>query len=143
MSVPTTIQSSGVPFRISTDGGETWKNVVCKQTGTFNGSTSSNQEESDCGPFIGLGSPSWTVDFTGIVNLTPNSPTEISAKDLFDIWQDKTEVKVSWLSGDGSGDNVYREGSAFITSYTENAQIGNLFNFNMTLTGNGSLTTTA
>ena len=67
MSVPTTVQSNQIPLALSTDGGVTYKNVVCKRAWNFAGTTAVNAEETDCGVSKGLGAPDWTMDFEGVV----------------------------------------------------------------------------
>jgi hypothetical protein len=138
MSTPTTVQSNQVPMSISTDSGVTWKNIVCKRTWNFNGTTAVNSEESDCGIEKGLGAPDWTMDFEGIVNTTPTSTTEISAKDMGDLWLAQTLVMVKVLTGAGTGKNLYISGSAYITDYAVQNSVGNLLAFTATLNGVGA-----
>lgn len=137
MSVPTLIQSNLVPLMISTDSGVTYKSVLCKKSFNFNGTTPVNAEETDCGVSKGLGAIDWTVDFEGLVNTTPTTPTEMSAKQISDLWLAQTLVLVKFTTGSG-GSNVYRQGSGYITDYTETNQVGNLISFTFTLNGVGS-----
>ena len=132
MSVPTPIQAKTVPMAISQDGGLTWKNVVCKTASNFNGTTSVNAEETDCGTFKGLGSPDWTMDFTGVVNTTPNSPTEMSAGDLGALWQDSTLIMVRLTT-------PYLAGEGYITDYAVIFQTGNMVGFSFTVNGQGAV----
>lgn len=136
MSTPTYAQSNQVPLAISTDGGATWKNVVCKRAWNFNGTTPVNAEETDCGVAKGLGAPDWTKDFEGVVNTTPNSPTEISAKQLADIWLAQTSVKIKTTTGSG-GSNLYIQGDGYVTDYAVQNSVGNLLAFTFTFNGVG------
>lgn len=131
MSVPTTIQSKQVPMALSVDG-VTYKNVVCKRTTNFNGTTAVNAEESDCGIEKGLGAPDWTMDFEGIVNTTPDSPTEISAAEIMGYWLNQTELYAKLQPG-----NLYIQGRVFLTDVGVQLSTGNLIAFTFTLNGIG------
>lgn len=131
MSTPTYVQSNQVPLAISTDSGVTYKNVVCKRAWNFNGTTPVNAEETDCGVAKGLGAVDATMDFEGVVNTTPNSPTEMSAKQLADLWLAQTSVKIKALTGSG-GSNVYIQGDGYITDYAVQNSVGNLIAFTFT-----------
>ena len=144
MSVPTFVQANQVPFAISTDGGETFKTLVCKQQGSLSTSSSSNIEESDCGAAVGLGTFQWSVDFSGLANVTPDTATEMSAKELLTIAQSQTKINIKWLTGDGSSDsNLYREGAGYITSYGETYNTGSKVGFSITVQGEGALNESA
>ena len=78
MSTPTTVQSNLIPIAISSDD-VTYKNIVCKKAWNFNGDTTTTEDESDCGPHVGLGANKWTFDFTALLNTTPDGGTQVSA----------------------------------------------------------------
>lgn len=141
MSVPTTWQSNQVPLTLSADE-ITYLSVLCKRSSNFNGTTAVNVEETDCGIDKGLGTPDWTVDFEGVVNTTPTSGSEVSAKQLFDWWQAKTLLYIKWMTSTGSGGNLYRQGQGYITDYTEGLNVGNLMTFGFTFNGVGTVDTT-
>lgn len=141
MSTPTYSQANQIPLAISSDGGATYKNVVCKRTFNFNLTTPVNAEETDCGVAKGLGAPDWTVDFEGVVNTTPNSPTEISANELLNLALAQTLIKIKYLTGSG-GSNIYRQGDGYITDYNDANSVGNLMAFGFTFNGVGLPDTT-
>lgn len=142
MSVPTLVQSNQVPLALSIDGGITYLNVVCKRGFNFNGTTSVNPEETDCGISKGLGAPDWTMDFEGVVNTTPNAGTEISAKQLLDTWQNQVLSYIKTQTGAGTGGNLYIQGSGYVTDYAIQNQVGNLLAFTFTFNGVGAVDTT-
>lgn len=142
MSVPTTWQSNQVPLQLSSDD-LTYLTVVCKRASNFNGTTAVNSEETDCGIDKGLGTPDWTVDFEGVVSTTPTTGSEVSAKQLFDWWQNKTLLYIKWMTSNGSGTNLYRQGQGYITDYTESLATGNLMSFGFTFNGVGTVDTVA
>lgn len=141
MSTPTYIQSNQIPVAISTDN-ITYKNVVCKRVLNLNTTNTVNTEETDCGVAKGLGAFDWTADFEGAVNTTPNGATEMSAKEMLNLAQNQTLVYIKWITGDGAGNNLYRQGSGYIADYTETYNIGNVAAFTFTLTGVGAIDTT-
>lgn len=137
MSTPTYFQSNQVPLAISTDAGVTYKNVVCKRSYNFTGTTPVNSEETDCGVAKGLGAIDWTIDFEGVVNTTPNSPTELSAKELADLWLNQTSVLIKTTTG-STGSNLYIQGAGYVTDYAVQNSVGNLMAFSFTFNGVGA-----
>jgi hypothetical protein len=140
MSTPTTIQSNLVPFALSTDG-STYKNVVCKKSWNFNGTTATNVEETDCGPLVGLGSNNFTFDFEMVLNTTPDSD-QMSAKDVLTIWNSQTLSYAKVLYPSPGGGNFFIQGSGYITSFVLQNTVGNLMTFTGTFSGNGTVDVT-
>lgn len=137
MSVPTTIQSKAIPLLVSTNGTD-WAAIVCKRTWNFNATKSVNSEETDCGIEKGLGAIDWTVDFEGVVNTTPTSPTEVSAAALAGYFSNETLLYVKAQTGNGSGSNLFVTGQAYITDLAFQNSVGNLQAFTATFNGIGN-----
>lgn len=138
MSVPTPIQSNLVPVAISTDSGVTYKDVTCKKAWNFNGSTATNVEGTDCGPLVGLGSNNWTIDMEMVLNTTPDGATQISAKEMLDIWAAQTLAQIKVLYPSLGGTNFFIQGSGYLTSFVLQNTVGNLMTYTATFTGQGS-----
>lgn len=138
MSTPTTVQSNLVPFAISTDD-VTYKNVVCKKSWNFNGTTQTTTENTDCGPLIAVGSNEFTFDFEMVLNTTPNGATEMSAKDVLTIWNNQTYSYVKVLYPAITGTSFFIMGGGYITSFKLTNQVGNLMTFTGTFSGNGAV----
>jgi hypothetical protein len=136
MSVPTTIQSNQVPLALSTDG-ITYKNVVCKKSWNFNGTTAVNSEETDCGIDKGLGASDWSMDFAGVVNKTPTSSTEVSAATLAGWWVNQTLLYIKTTTGSVANDS-YIQGTGYITDYGVQNSVGSLLAFTFTFNGTGT-----
>lgn len=136
MSVPTYIQSTAVPLTMSLDD-ITYKNVVCKKSFNANFDIAVNKDETDCGVVKGLGAIDWKVDFEGVVNTTPNTPTELSAKALLDIFMSKALVYLKTMTGAGSGQNVYLQGSGYVTNLVLSNAVNNVMGFTFTFEGVG------
>lgn len=137
MSVPTFVQSNQVPLAISADG-ITYKNVVCKRAWNFNMTTAVNSEETDCGVAKGLGAVDWTMDFEGVLNTTPNSPTEASLVDVLNYSLNQTELYIKTQTGNGTGSQMYIAGRGYITDVATQNSVGNLQAFTFTFNGVGT-----
>lgn len=136
MSVPTFIQSNQVPLALSADN-ITFKNVVCKRAWNLNVTTPVNSEETDCGVAKGLGATDWTMDFEGVLNTTPNSPTELSAKQVADYVLAQTLLWIKTLTGSG-GSNFFVTGQGYITDFAVQNSVGSLIAFTFTFNGVGA-----
>lgn len=139
----TTVQSNLVPIAISSDGGSTYKNIVCKKGYTFNGSTSTTKEETDCGTFTGLGANEWSFDFDAVVNTTPSSG-EFSYEDILGFWVAQTalKVKVQYPTSGSPGGDFYMQGDVYLSSLTQTNSVGSLIQFSGTFSGTGTLDNT-
>lgn len=133
------IQSSTVPFYVSTDG-ITYKMIVCKRglTGDFN--TPTTVEDSDCGPVAGLGSNQWAFTIDAIANMNPDIGTSESYEQLLKWWAAQTLLYVRWNHPDSAGTNFKHEGTAYITNMTPAVAQGAAMSFSATFTGQGALT---
>lgn len=134
MSTPTPLQAKLVPMALSTDG-ESYKNVVCKRTANFTGTTPTNREDTDCGNFVSLGSNEWSFDFEGVFN-TQKESTEYTAEDILQFWQNQTllYVKVQY-----AGTNLYLQGQGYLTGTGVGLSTGSLVTFTFTFTGTGDV----
>lgn len=139
MSVPTTIQSKSIPLLVSLDGGVTYKTVVCKTASNLNGTTATTSEDTDCGSFKAQGSADWNVDFTGVVNTSPNTATEISTAQLLAAWVNGVLVYIKFQTGNGLGNQIYAQGQGYISDFSMGLSIGALASFSMTIQGDGLL----
>lgn len=142
MSTPSTLQSRLVPFTLSVDG-VTYKNVVCKKAWNFNGDTTVNKEESDCGTHTALGANNWTFDFEILLN-TNIAATEYSVEDVLGFWKDQVllYVKVQYPTSGSIGANLYIQGQAYITNLKITNTVGSLMSATGTLSGDGDIDNT-
>lgn len=136
----TALQSSNVPFYVSTDN-STWKMLVCKRGVTFNGTTPVNVEDTDCGPITGIASNQWSFDVDIIANITPDIGTAESYEQLLKWWNAQTLLYVRWNYPDSAGTDFKHTGTAYITSIRGQVQQGSAMNATLTFTGTGSITT--
>lgn len=134
----TTLQSNLVPLNVSADGGSTYKAVVCKKSWSFNGDSSSSEEQTDCGTLLGLGSTTWGFDIEGVINTTPGA-SEVSAETMFGYWNSQTALKVKLDYPASAGTDLYAVGDCYLTSFKIQNTVGNLMTFTGSLKGTGAL----
>lgn len=139
MSVPTAILSSAVPFAISSDAGVTYKNVVCKKTWGYTGTTNVAKEETDCDVLKAPGAIDQSFNFEFVLNTTPNGATEWGSDNIMNFFQAKTLLYVKVTTG---GVAYYRSGAGYITNYTETAAQGGMIVATGTFEVSGTLDTT-
>lgn len=139
MSV-TALQSSQVPFYVSTDG-ITYKMIVCKRGIRVNiNDNAVTTEDTDCGPITGLGSVAWSFELDAILNISPDAGTQESYEQILYWKVNQTLLYVRFNHPDSAGSNFKHEGQAYLTNLTGQVQQGNAMNFTATFTGSGSLT---
>lgn len=134
MSVPTTLQSSLVPFAMGTDG-ISYKNVVCKKLWGLSLNPTLIEDESDCGPHTAAGTKKFSFNAEILLNLTPNTATEISANEVATWANNGTTVYVllQYLT------SYYRQGSGVISAYQESAPLNGFVTATFTVSGSGLL----
>src|SRR3982751_6774696 len=81
-------------------GGTSYDNVVCLVNFNFAGTTATNDAGTMCGPDSSPGDLSSSVTFSGQTFLNPVTG-EISAPDIFDLWNASTTV--GWKIGPATG----------------------------------------
>lgn len=137
------IQSSLVPLEFSEDTGTTWLKVVCRKGNNFNYDVPTTEEETDCGPIIGVGVGKWGFDVEGALNATPGA-TELSFKKLLGWATANTKVMVRQQSpGTGTpGTDFYLSGSCYITNVKQTYATNAAITFSATIKGTGPLDTT-
>lgn len=140
----TTVQGSSVPFAISTDSGTTYRTLVCNKAWGFTGDTTVNEDESDCGRHVGLGTTKAEFSIEGLYNTTPAS-TEISGEELLSLWANKTAflIKVQYPTSGTPGGDLYLQGSAYLTNYQVNKATNSLISFTGTILIDGNIDITA
>lgn len=140
----TTVQGSSVPFAISTDSGSTYRTLVCNKAWGFTGDTTVNEDESDCGRHVGLGSVKSSFSIEGLYNTTPTS-SEISGEELLSLWANKTQfaIKVQYPTSGSPGGDLYIQGNAYLTNYQVNKATNSLISFTGTILVDGNIDITA
>jgi hypothetical protein len=117
----------------------TYKNVVCKKLWNLNIEKVVTQEDSDCATHTEVGATRFTFDFEFILNTTPNGATEWGSDAVIGWTNNGTLVYFKITSGS----TYFRSASGYITNYVESAPQGGLVTATGTVTGTGTLDTTA
>lgn len=140
----TTIQGSAVPFAISTDAGTTYKTVVCNKAWGLTVDTTVNEDESDCGRHVGLGTVKGSFSIEGLYNTTPTI-TEISGEELLSLSVHQTSFlfKVQSPTSGSPGADLSLMGSGYLTNYQITKATNSLISFSGTILVDGNLDITA
>ena len=137
------LQSVNTPFQLSENGTD-WKVLVCTKTKTAPFTLPTTENETDCGPKIGVGNVKFNPSGTGTYEIEPDAD-EVSHDDLIQWMNNKQLIYWKWenLTAGSIGRNFYYKGQCYVTAVTPSTQAGDLINFDFTLSGTGTLTTIA
>lgn len=135
------IEANSYFLFIDPAGGTAYDNVVCLINHSFAGTTETNDASSMCGPDSSPGDTSATIPFTGFTMLDP-ATGEISAPDIFTLWQDKTNF--AWKIGKATPEtgDMTKTGTGYLSAYGENYDNGQKGQFSGTITVTGPVTQT-
>jgi len=117
--------------------GDTFALVACATSGTFTGTRElieATTKDNDGAREILTGGITWSISTEGLVEYGL-AASVTGADDLFDIWDNKTKVRVGWSTG-VTGDTIYY-GDAYITSYEESAGLNEVATYSVTFEGDG------
>lgn len=137
-----TIQGKDAILKISADG-TTYKEIVCEVSHAFKRSRSTNSIETKCYggvAYISVGALSGSIDFTGVFETQPGT-TQVGANDMLDYLENATYLYFKLEVPTGGADR-YRQGRCYVTSFDEDAKVGDVMQFNFTLTIDGAVGTT-
>jgi hypothetical protein len=139
-----TVQSSLVPIQLSSDNGATFKDVVCLTSYDIPLNTPSTSVSTFCGQAVGLGNIAFNPKFSAVCDSAPDADT-VSYKDVLNWQINKTKLRFRVdYPGQGSsneGGVIYLEGDCRVTDTDFKAQVDDVLQFDVTLTGEGELQT--
>lgn len=124
----------------TTAANDTYDLIACATSGTFSGSMEvldATTKDNDGQREILTGGLTWSMTAEGMVQYDL-ATTVNSNIDLFDLWANKTKLRLAWTTGE-SGDYMYY-GNAYITSYEESAGLNEMASYSVTFEGDGSIT---
>jgi TP901-1 family phage major tail protein len=111
--------------------------VACSTSGTFSGSRElieATSKDNDGAREILTGGLTWSIQCEGLIEYGLAGTVQGSS-DVFDMWDNKTKVRVAWSTG-ANGDTLYY-GDAYVTSYEETAGLNEVASFSATFEGDG------
>ena len=130
----TPIEAGTLVPEFSSDGGTTWKTLVCVDNWTFNGESSTSESVTFCGTYVAAGSNKSTGSASAMSETAP-TVSQLSHKDALDFWHNKTALKFRATAGTAGAD-FYVEGDSTITSYTFKSEAQNVCFFDIAWTIN-------
>lgn len=140
--MPIPIQSVNSPFELSTDG-VTWKVLICVASYNFDFTAGTSTTDTQCGRFIGLGFPGFTVTVQTVAEYDKTG-TQVNQKDIL-AWlvaQTLLYFRIQSPANGGSyplGNAYYMSGQAYITGTSLNNTTNDPVKFSITLTGQGNI----
>jgi hypothetical protein len=118
MADPVTLTGSELIWSYSTNlTTPAYKDVVCKKSASLNGTRNVTTEETDCGIYKAFGPSTYKIDFTGIVDITPDA-TEGSWTELLGLFDANTAILSKFAT---TGNEPYITGTSKISSLTLSA----------------------
>lgn len=130
----------GATYGDNTDEAQVWEIVACATSGSFSAQTEiieATTKDNDGQREILIGGVTWSMSVEGLIQFNTADSVR-GALDVFDLWSDKTQVRVAWMTGN-DGDYMYH-GNAYITQVEETAGLNEVATFSATLEGDGAIT---
>lgn len=142
----TELDSQYIITEISTDGGSNYKNIVCEGQSKLSLSNSVGETKTKCGPFAAVTANSPNISGSGVASGDINPSTEMSFQQLAILAHAKTKVYIRWrnlATGTlGIGEVASIIGQGYVSDLSITAQVGDVVQFDFTLTFTGSYDTT-
>lgn len=138
-----TIQGELAPIMVSSDGGITWKAIVCLETASVPLVTTVNEVETNCGVAVGLGAIKFNPTGSAVCEASP-TVAQVTYKDMVGWQGAKTLImfKVEYPGSGGTyGQNVALSGTCYVTNTNLTTQVGQVIKFTFTLSGTGTVNT--
>lgn len=125
---------------IDTDATDDTFDIIASSTsGTFSGeleTLDATTKDNDGARSILVSAINWSISCEGLVHFGDDTD-KLRPTELFDIWNNKTQVRVAWSTG-VTGDTFYY-GNGYITSYEESAGLNEIASFSITIEGDGGI----
>lgn len=125
---------------ISADSGTTWKEIVCAEDQSLEGTRNTTSRVTKCGTLKSKGPASWSMPFAGVAKTDPESD-EVSAQDMIEYFQEGTELDFKFAHKTDES-ILYRQGTGFLSGYTEEYPAEDFVGFNGTVEISGDLVLT-
>lgn len=134
------LQAKNFPPEFSSDGGTTWKTLVCVTDWTLDGSNTINKEDTFCSQVVGVG----TAGFTGSANAvceTAPSGTQVSYEDALSWFTNATAIKfrVQSPASGTPGTEFYTNFDCYVTSLSQAFTVGEVVKFSIGWESTGTI----
>lgn len=139
----TVIPAETMPPQFSADAGTTWLTPVCIDDWTFDGNTTTNEEETFCGKFTSVGAAGGTGTVNALASTTP-AAGELSAEMALDWWVTKKSLlyRVQTPASGTPGTDFYMNAPALITNFGINGNAGQNVHYTFTFATQGTIDNT-
>lgn len=133
------IQSVNLPLEISTDGGSTYKSIICIEGFSMTNTSPTNDADTNCGRFTGIGIEGTEITGTGVVAMFPTA-SQLAYTDITALQYNITTVKyrVQYPSTGSIGGFIYQTGNALFSVTSITTAAGQVVKFGFTLKGVGA-----
>lgn len=125
------VDSVAIPIQLSSDGGTTWKTMICLTEWSLEGTVETTETETFCGKVTGLGTPSYTISTSAVADLAP-SASQVSLEDVQSWFLNKTSLKFKAVSP-ADGSDYYRAGDVRFSGVTETFAVGESVTFEVSM----------
>lgn len=134
------VQGKDDILELSTDGGSTWKTLICETSHSFNFNRNTNRTPTKCDggtSALGIGSYEWSFQSSVVVETAP-TVTQVSYEDLL-AWAVGATALLLRNSNGTSGANFHHSGSVYITDLSKTAEVDGLVTADVTFSGTNAL----
>lgn len=135
------IQGKDVNVKISTDGGATFKTLICEISNDIALTRNTNSVSTKCDSgtsSIALGSYSWEISGEAAVDDSPTG-SQATYADLLTLFINGTQFVSQVQDPTSSGGEYFHKGYTYVTSLSLNNQVDGISQFSFTFTGDGAL----
>lgn len=136
--MPTAVQSISVPLEISTDG-VTFKSLICVEGYTVTNTSPTNDVDTQCGRYVGLGIEGVEITGNGVIGMFPTAG-QLDYNDITTLQAGQTLIwyRIQWPTTGSIGVYFKQTQQALITVTAAQNQTGQVFRFSFTIKGVGT-----
>lgn len=139
----TPLQGSAQVLELS-ENNSTWRSLVCLNAISHDITGNVNTVQTNCGPAVGVGTPTFKWSISAVCSALRDSTTEASFRDCAVWCNSGTTLYIRWrnaASGSVSQSIAWNESSqVIISSVKQTANNGEVVKFDVEIEGQGTLT---
>lgn len=134
------LQSNNFPPEFSSDGGTTWKTLICVTDWDLTGDNETTEEQTFCGVITGVGSAGFSGSANAVADTAP-SGAQVSNEDALSWFVNATLLKFRVQSpGSGTpGIDFYVNFDTYVTSYAMNFTSAEVVKFSIGWESTGAI----
>lgn len=135
------IQGKDVVVQVSTDGGATFKTMICEISNSVSLTRNTNSVATKCDSgtnSIALGSYSWEISGEAVADDAP-SGTQVTYPDILTLFVNGTAFYAQVKDPSSSASEYFHKGQVYCTALELSNQVDGVSQFTFTFTGNGAI----